>query len=108
MANQLPPGRGQRAVEGTIDRVPCPHCGKALDFRTLQSESLLDTGHQMFCDYCGRSLEVVRIITKTFVAVRQDPSGKVRPAAQGGARRLPAQQQRLQKPGLLSRLLGKG
>ncbi len=106
---QLPPGTG-KAVRGPIDRVPCPHCGKPNDFRVLQDQQLLDTGHQVFCDYCGYSCEVVQIQTMTFVAVRKDPSGKRRPTSQGPRRAMPPGQARQlqQKPGFFQRLLGKG
>lgn len=105
-----------KAIQGTIDRVPCPHCGKGQDFRVLQQQQLLDTGHQLFCDFCGRSQEIVRIITVTHVAVRQDPSGKVRPTAhnrqltpqQAAARQRALAGAQAKKPGILSRLLGKG
>lgn len=110
MSNQqLPPGK---AVRGPIDRVPCPHCGKPNDFRVLQDQQLLDTGHQVFCDYCGYSCEVVQITRPTLVAVRKDPSGKRRPVA--ARRTLPQQGQQQgrpqlqQKPGFFQRLLGKG
>lgn len=108
MANQLPPGASTRTVQGPIHAVPCPHCGKPNDYRTLKSEQLLDTGHCNFCDYCGHSMEVVKLATIEIVVVRRDPSGKVAPArsrAQAAARQRQIQQQ---KPGFFQRLLGKG
>lgn len=109
MANQLPPGQGARTVQGPIHAVPCPHCGKHNDFRTLKSEQLVDTGHQMFCDYCGRSMEVVKMATVEFLVVRRDPSGKVAPQRRAAEQRHRQQQQQVAgKPGLLQRLLGKG
>lgn len=101
---QIPAGK---SVRGPIDRVPCPHCGKPNDFRVLQDQQLLDTGHQVFCDHCGYSCEVTQISHLTLVAVRKDPSGKRRAA---GPRRQVAQGQQRQvgKPGFFQRLLGKG
>lgn len=100
-----------KSIRGPIDSVPCPHCGRRQDFRILQSEQLLDTGHQLFCDFCKRSQEVTQIQTVTFVAVRKDPSGKVAPA--GGQRRLapndPRRRQLAQpnaKPGFFQKLFG--
>ncbi len=103
-----------RSLRGTIDRVPCPHCGKPQDFRILKDEQLLDTGHQIFCDWCGYSQLVTQIQTITTVAVCKDPSGKRRPVPP--SRQLAAQQhqrrQQLgaggQRPGFFARLLGKG
>lgn len=107
MANQLPPGTSQRTVQGPIHQVPCPHCGKPNDFRTLKGQQLLDTGHCMFCDHCGRSMEVVKIATVEFLVVRRDPTNKVAPQRRAAQQRAHAQGQ-LPKPGLLQRLLGKG
>lgn len=70
MANQLPPG-ANATVQGTIDRVPCPHCSKPSDLRDLQSQQLLDTGHKLSCDHCHRMMEVTAIRTLTVVAVRR-------------------------------------
>lgn len=107
--NQLP---GNKAVQGQIDRVPCPHCGKPNDFRVLKEQQLYDTGHCVFCDHCSRSMEITAIRQVELVAVRKDPSGKVAAAGRGpGGVRRAQQQQRPQiaaKPGFLQRLLGKG
>jgi hypothetical protein len=104
MANQLPPGAA-RTTQGMINQVPCPHCGKGNDFRPLKGQQLLDTGHCVFCDYCGHSMEVVKMATVELVVVRRDPSNKVATRG-GGQRRAPQQLQ--QKPGFFQRLLGKG
>lgn len=115
MANkQIGNGTSPKAIQGPIDRVPCPHCGRHNDFRQLKGQQLLDTGHCMFCDHCGRSMEVVRIATVELVVVRQDPTGKVAPQRVAAARAQLAQKQRQaqqKKPGILGglgRLLGKG
>jgi hypothetical protein len=107
MANQLP-GQSAKTTQGLIHQVPCPHCGKPNNFGVLKSQQLLDTGHCVFCDYCGHSMEVVKIATVELVAVRRDPSGKVRPQGQRGRQIQGRGQQQIQKPGLLQRLLGKG
>ena len=63
-------------VHGTVERVPCPHCGRANDFRNLASQQLLDTGHEVTCqgeqpgEGCGQLMEVVGVKTVTVVAVR--------------------------------------
>ena len=107
MTNQIP---GNKSVQGPIDRVPCPHCGKPNDFRVMKEQQLYDTGHQCFCDHCGRSMEITSIRQVEVVSVRKDPSGKVapRPGAGGQARRPQTRPQPQQKPGFLQRLLGKG
>lgn len=82
-------------THGPIDRVPCPHCGKSLDMRNLQSQQLLDTGHELACENCGRMLQVAGIRMVTVVSVRQSTrrprSGE--PAA-GQARTISPQQLR--------------
>lgn len=95
-------------VRGPIDRVPCPHCGKPNDFREMKAQHLLDTGHRMFCDHCGHSMEVVQILAVEYVAVRRDPNGGS--AAVGGGRRAAAAapQRKQVQPGFIQRLLGKG
>ena len=76
---QLPPGtRAQQAprnqqpqTHGPVDRVPCAHCGKPLDMRNLQSQQLLDTGHELACEHCGRMNQVAGIRVVTVVSLRQ-------------------------------------
>lgn len=61
-------------VRGTLDSVPCPHCGKPNDYRILHEQQLLDTGHLCSCDHCGRMMEVARIAPMIVVSVREpDP-----------------------------------
>lgn len=111
MSKQIPGQAQAKVVQGPIDRVPCPWCGKANDFRIMEQEQLLDTGGEHWCDYCGMSMEIVAIKTIQAVAVRKNPKGGRAPQAQAAARRIAQQrqiQQQQQKPGLLQRLLGKG
>jgi len=97
MANSTP--QQSPGVTGPIDRVPCPHCGKPNDFRDLSSQQLLDTGHRLFCDSCGNSMEIAAIRTMTFLLVRPLRGGGARPiAGPHDARTIsPAQLQRLLK-----------
>lgn len=82
LRGQAPPQQAQQPkwTKGTLDRVPCPNCGKICDFRNLESQNLLDTGHRMTCEHCGRVMEVVGIQRLTLVAVRP-----YRPGVGGGA-----------------------
>jgi len=83
--NRLPPGhrptnaqsRQQPAWNrGPIDRVPCPHCGRPNDFRELDNQQLLDTGHKVLCrgenpgEGCGQLMEVVAIQTIKVLGVK--------------------------------------
>lgn len=108
------PGQAHPTVAGAIDGVPCPHCGKKNDLRNLESEQLLDTGHQMFCDYCQRSMEVVSMRVVKVITVRKTVN-PVNSFGRGGqvARRQPQPQQRPQPQqqgigGMVQRLLGRG
>jgi hypothetical protein len=70
--NQLP-GNAQhqaKTTQGTVSSVPCPHCGKPMDFRELKNQQLLDTGHKCTCDHCKRLVEVVGIHVVEVVVVR--------------------------------------
>jgi uncharacterized Zn finger protein len=73
--NRLGAGAGPqqpKTTQGQINRVPCPHCGKPQDFRELQQAQLLDTGHQVVCEECGRLQTVTAIRVVTIVVVRPD------------------------------------
>lgn len=94
MPNQLPPG-AQQTTRGTIDAVPCPHCGKPQDFRTLAEQSLMDTGHQCSCDDCGYMMEITRIAPVTLVYVRQISGRRQTPQQVDPRRRIAPGQQRL-------------
>jgi hypothetical protein len=91
---QLPP-----VVSGPINRVPCPHCGKPNDFRELQQQQLLDTGHSCDCDHCGGLMVVAAIQPITMITVRksnQRPKKGI-PAPQQARTLSAAQAQRLLK-----------
>lgn len=74
--NRLPPGRRtappqQRpTTQGTVERMPCPHCGKPNDFRELDNQQCLDTGHKMSCDWCHHRMEITMIRVVKFVQAR--------------------------------------
>lgn len=103
-------------VRGTIDSVPCPHCGKKQDLRVFSEQQLLDTGHQFFCEDdetpgCRRSFEIVAVQPVTIVTVRKDPRGLVQSRSGGTMRPNPNAPQRKQVSGVggfLGKLLGKG
>lgn len=69
-------------TSGPINGVRCPHCGKGNDFRDLQSQQLLDTGHVAECDHCHRLMEVIRIAPVTVITVRQASQQAQRRATQ--------------------------
>lgn len=62
-----------RTTQGPVSSVPCPHCGKAMDFRELKNQQLLDTGHRCICDHCDRLVEVVGMQMIEVVVVRPRP-----------------------------------
>lgn len=79
----LPPGRRQPpppqrpTVTGSVERMPCPHCGKPNDFRELDNQQCLDTGHKMSCDHCHRKMEITAIRVVKFVQARPINDGIV-------------------------------
>lgn len=60
-----------RTTSGPANAVPCAHCGVPQDFRDLEGQSLLDTGHVVVCDDCGRRSEIVGVQQATIVRLRQ-------------------------------------
>lgn len=110
MAKQLPPGPGRqqqaqaKTTHGPIDRVPCPHCGKPLDFRQLNAQQLLDTGHKVSCDYCKNMMAVAGIHAVQLVVVRPDTGTSVAVAG----RSAPARQATTMSPAQAQRLLRGG
>ncbi len=97
-----------RMVTGANDRVPCPWCGKFNDFRDLEQQQLMDTGHIIGCDFCGQTMEVgqirlikaygVRQSTKAANIRRLAPAPQARRALPGQVRvvqRVPQPQRRL-------------
>lgn len=69
-------------TQGTMDRVPCPHCGKPNDFRPLADQQLIDTGHEFFCDHCDNSMIVTSTRDVKLIAVMKNPSGRRAPMTQ--------------------------
>lgn len=100
---QTPP-----STSGTIDRVPCPHCGSHVDFRTLQSEQLLDTGHEVSCDECSQIMEVTAIRPVTVVSVRRSTGRRAQQQASAGRRQIPVRQATTLGPAATQRLLRGG
>jgi predicted RNA-binding Zn-ribbon protein involved in translation (DUF1610 family) len=99
MANQtgsrLPP-----TTQGSIEQVPCPHCGKPNDLRELESQQLLDTGHEIICDHCGRLFDIVGIKHVKVVVVRASRNQPRRAEPEAAAATTIG-------AGVLQRLLGK-
>lgn len=58
-------------TSGPASAVPCAHCGAPGDFRDLEAQQLLDTGHSVVCDACGRVSEIVGVQQVTVVRLRQ-------------------------------------
>lgn len=110
MAQQQIPGPAHTVVQGMIEGVPCPHCGKKNDLRELEQQQLLDTGHQIACDFCQRSMEVTAIRKATIVAVRKTDPNAMRGNAGRRPPPRPMQQPQLAAPqGMMAgikRLLG--
>lgn len=93
-----------RTTNGPIHAVICPHCGHPNDFRDLNSQQLLDTGHTMFCDRCRRVMEVSRIAQVVVVTVRQAGRNHAAPRTLLPAAR-PARQATTLSPAATRRLL---
>lgn len=80
--NRLPPGprQGQQQppwVTGTVERLPCPHCGRVNDFRELDLQQCLDTGHTMSCDGCNQMMEITAIRVVKVVQARPIRPGQI-------------------------------
>lgn len=99
MANQPGP-RLPPTTHGPIEQVPCPHCGKPNDLRELDGQQLLDTGHEIICDHCGRLFDIVGIKHIKVVVVRQSNNQPRRAEPE-------AQPATTIGSGVLQRLLGK-
>lgn len=61
-------------VQGPIDRVPCPHCGKPNNCRRL--DEMLDVGVIFICDHCKQKVEISGLRDVRFVAVRKPGAGR--------------------------------
>lgn len=97
----MPPVRLPPTTQGPIEAVPCPHCGKANDFRPAQEQQLLDTGSTYVCDSCGRVMQAVGVRNVVMVTVRPTnlpPPGAGTPAAKPAT---------TVGPGVIRRILGK-
>jgi hypothetical protein len=60
-----------RTTSGPASAVPCAHCGAPGDYRGLEEQHLLDTGHTVICDACNRTSEIVGVQQVTLVRLRQ-------------------------------------
>lgn len=74
------------SVNGPIEKVPCPHCGKPNDFRELaesddkelastgdvdgSGNQVPEPGQIVLCDHCEMRMEISGVRTMTFVWVR--------------------------------------
>ena len=64
-----------RETQGVIDRVPCPHCDRVLDFSDFADEAMggagwgagLEPGSTVVCDHCNRKARVERVRSVTIV-----------------------------------------
>jgi hypothetical protein len=54
-------------VQGPVTKVPCAHCGVAMDCSDLMEQ--LDRGASIECDHCSGKSEVVDI--RKVIVVRQ-------------------------------------
>lgn len=88
-------------TQGVIHAVPCPHCGKPNDFRELDSQQLLDTGHEVECDACHRTMQVAQINVVKVLSVRPVAGAPVRTPQH----MRPAQQATTISPAQLNKLL---
>ncbi len=59
---------GKSVTQGPIHRVPCPHCGQALNFQAHADadsggagwgEQGLETGARVDCDHCERTSKIL-------------------------------------------------
>ena len=55
----MPPTK-QRLV-GPVSSVPCPHCGKHNDMRSLLETQLLERGTKVDCDHCKQISIVIAV-----------------------------------------------
>ncbi len=69
-----PPQNPPPMVQGPIDRVPCPHCGKANNFRRV--DEMLEVGNVFGCDHCKKPMQISGVRDVRFVAVRKPGPGK--------------------------------
>lgn len=60
-----------KVISGAVHAVPCPHCGKANDFRPIRDQMLLVEEAQFDCDYCGMCMEFMGSQSIQVIRVRQ-------------------------------------
>jgi NAD-dependent SIR2 family protein deacetylase len=61
-------------VQGPIDRVPCPACGKPNNFRRV--DEMLEVGNLFTCDHCKKPMQIAGVRDVRFVAVRRPGPGR--------------------------------
>jgi len=91
---EIPP-----TTRGTVDKVPCPHCGHPNDFRELEAHQY-DVGDEIACDKCDGVMQVQAKQMVQVIHVRRLAKKAPRQAGPGGARTISAAQ--------ANRLLGRG
>lgn len=74
MAKPPPPQQQPPMTQGPIDRVPCPHCGKANNFKRV--DEMLENGNTFKCDFCKQPMEICGVRDVRFVAVRKPGTGR--------------------------------
>lgn len=66
-----PPPSG-KIIQGPIEKVPCPHCGKPNDVASELTElNMVEPGVVLICDFCHKKMQIVKVTIITMVAVRQ-------------------------------------
>lgn len=67
---RLPPG----VTRGTVDKCPCPWCGKNNDLREVHNVmGMLEKDATLECDHCHNMWDIVGVQPITIVTVRQSP-----------------------------------
>ena len=73
-----------KATGGPVDNVKCPNCGRGNDFRDVDSQQLLDTGHTVACDHCQRLMQVKSIrMIKLVQVIQYFGPGQMTPRRRG-------------------------
>lgn len=62
-----------KTTKGTIDKTPCPFCGKGLDFREEKQAQLLDVECDYECDHCHNFVRTVGLRDVTVITLSQSP-----------------------------------
>ena len=69
----------QQVTRGPLHAVPCPHCGRKQDFRSLADSSqggvgwggMMESGAKVDCDKCGRTAVIHTIAQVTVVKLKK-------------------------------------